>query len=43
LTRGMEWLKKAVSHGYDNWELIRSDPDLRNLRGLPDYRDLISR
>lgn len=43
LTRGMEWLKKAVSHGYDNWELIRSDPDLQNLRGLPEYRDLISR
>jgi len=43
LTRGMEWLEKAVSHGYDNWELIRTDPDLQNLRGLPKYRDLISR
>ena len=43
LIRGMEWLEKAVSHGYDNWELIRSDPDLQNLRGLPEYRDLISR
>lgn len=43
LIRGMEWLKKAVSHGYDNWELIRTDPDLENLRGLPEYRDFISR
>jgi len=43
LIRGMEWLEKAVSHGYDNWELIRTDPDLKNLRGMPGYRDLISR
>ncbi len=43
LSRGMEWLEKAVSHGYDNWELIRTDPDLQNLRKLPEYRDLISR
>ena len=43
LIRGLEWLEKAVSHGYDNWELIRTDPDLQNLRGLPEYRDLISR
>jgi 4-amino-4-deoxy-L-arabinose transferase-like glycosyltransferase len=41
--RGMEWLEKAVSHGYDNWELIQTDPDLQNLRGLPEYRDLFSR
>ncbi len=41
--RAMEWLEKAVSHGYDNWELIRTDPDLQNLRGLPEYRDFISR
>ena len=43
LNRGMEWLEKAVSHGYDNWGLIRTDPDLQNLRGLPEYRELISR
>jgi len=43
LIRGMEWLKKAVLHGYDNWDLIRTDPDLQNLRRLPEYRDLISR
>ncbi len=43
LTRGMEWLERAVSHGYDNWELIQTDPDLQNLRGLLEYRDLISR
>jgi tetratricopeptide (TPR) repeat protein len=43
LIRGVEWLKKAVSHGYDNWDLIRTDPDLQHLRSLPEYRDLISR
>lgn len=43
LMLGMEWLKKAVSRGYDNWELIRTDPDLESLRSLPEYLDLISR
>jgi Flp pilus assembly protein TadD len=41
--RAMGWLQKAVSHGYDNWELMRTDPDLQNLRGLPEYREFISR
>ncbi|MGK2905034.1 MAG: TPR end-of-group domain-containing protein [Desulfuromonadales bacterium] len=37
---GMEWLEKAIKHGYNNWELIRTDPDLQNLREHPDFFDL---
>jgi tetratricopeptide (TPR) repeat protein len=36
----MEWLEKAIKHGYNNWELIQSDPDLQNLRERPDFFDL---
>lgn len=34
---GLEWLRKAVEHGYDNWELIQTDPDLDSLRDQPGF------
>jgi len=42
-TLGMEWLEKAIKHGYNNWELIKTDPDLQNLRERPDFFDLPNR
>jgi len=37
---GMAWLKKAIDHGYNNWGLMRQDPDLDNLRTLPGFPEL---
>jgi tetratricopeptide (TPR) repeat protein len=35
------WLKKAVDKGYQNWELIKTDKDLANIRQSEDYKQLI--
>jgi tetratricopeptide (TPR) repeat protein len=35
------WLKKAVEKGYRNWELIKTDKDLANVRHSEDYKQLI--
>ncbi len=40
--QGMEWLKKAIDHGHNNRELIQKDPDLQNLRKLPDFFELLN-
>ena len=39
--QGMEWLKKAIDHGHNNWGLIQKDPDLQNLRKLPEFFELL--
>jgi len=38
----MTWLKKAVSNGYKNWERIKTDPDLENLRKSEYYQEIIT-
>jgi tetratricopeptide (TPR) repeat protein len=40
---GMKWLQGAIDHGYNNWALIKTDPDLQNLRKLPGFSRLTSR
>ncbi len=42
LEKGMSWLQGAIEHGYSNWELIQTDPDLQNLRKLPGFSRLTS-
>jgi tetratricopeptide (TPR) repeat protein len=37
----IEWLKKAIDKGYKNWESIKTDSDLNNIRDSFAYRDLI--
>ena len=39
---GMKWLQGAIEHGYSNWALIQTDPDLQNLRKLPGFSRLTS-
>ena len=41
IEESLERLKKAVEKGYDNWELIKSDKDLINIRGSADFKALI--
>jgi Flp pilus assembly protein TadD len=38
---GIDWLRKAIEHGYNNWGLIQEDPDLDNLRQLPEFIELL--
>jgi tetratricopeptide (TPR) repeat protein len=35
------WLKKAIDKGYHNWEAIKLDSDLDNIRNSLEYRKLI--
>ena len=35
------WLKKAINGCYQNWELIKSDKDLENIRDSAGYKELI--
>ncbi len=37
----IKWLKKAIKRGFHNWNLIRKDPDLENIRGTHYYKELI--
>jgi len=37
IDESVEWLKKAVEKGYDNWELMKIDRDLENIRETPGY------
>jgi len=37
----VEWLQKAVNKGYDNWNNLKSDPDLENIKDEPGYRKLL--
>jgi lipopolysaccharide biosynthesis regulator YciM len=38
---GLFWLRKAIEHGYDKWDLLRSDPDLENLRQRPEFSEIL--
>lgn len=39
----VEWLKKAVEKGFDDWHFLKNDPDLSNIRTTPYFRKLSAR
>jgi len=39
----LSWLDKAISHGYDNWELIKTDVDLKNIRKTLPYQEFLQK
>ena len=41
VTESLAWLNKAVARGYDNWDLIKTDKDLENIRDSQGYRELV--
>jgi len=38
----LEGLKKAILFGYDDFSYIQKDPDLENLRKLPEFKSFFS-
>jgi len=40
--KSIDSLKKAIEKGYDNWNLIKTDKDLENIRSSSYYEKLIS-
>ncbi|HTS06259.1 MAG TPA: protein kinase [Candidatus Eisenbacteria bacterium] len=38
----MAWLERAVSTGFRCWSLFRTDPCLRNLQELPEFRSYVA-
>jgi len=36
------WLREAIKKGYDNWDNIKSDKQLKNIRSSLGYRELLS-
>jgi len=41
VTESLAWLNKAIAKGYDNWDLIKTDNDLENIRNSEGYRELV--
>jgi len=39
--KSIHWLKLAVKKGYDNWQRIKTDSNLENVRSSSEYRVLI--
>jgi tetratricopeptide (TPR) repeat protein len=41
IQKSVAWLKKAINKGYKNWDLIKTDKDLENIRGTSYYTQLM--
>ena len=42
INKSITWLKSAISNGYDNWERIKTDINLENIRHTAYYDNIIS-
>lgn len=42
IKESISWLKKAIEKGYNNWNLIKTDKELENIRGSSYYKELIA-
>ena len=41
ITLGLESLKKSISNGFNNFQLLKTDPDLRNLRSDSRFKEIV--
>jgi tetratricopeptide (TPR) repeat protein len=41
IEESISWLMKAIKKGYNNWDLIKTDKDLENIRGSSYYKELV--
>jgi len=42
IPKGIECLKQAILHGFKNHHILKTDPDIKNLRQNPQFRELQS-
>lgn len=35
------WLQRAISNGFSNWELMNNDKDLKNIKEMKEFRQLL--
>jgi tetratricopeptide (TPR) repeat protein len=40
--QAIHWLRQAVEFGYDNWEKLKTDPDMKNIKDEPYFHELIT-
>lgn len=40
--KAIEWLKKAVAGGFEELDLLRTDPDLESLQGDPQFKEFLA-
>jgi len=43
VNESVEWLKNAIDKGFNNWELLKADKDLENIRDTEHYKELLFR
>ena len=41
IEESIDWLKKAIKSGYKNWDLLKTDKDLENIRGSSYYKEIV--
>lgn len=41
--QAIEALQRSIEYGFDEWDLMRTDPDLHALRDLPSFQQLLKR
>jgi len=41
IDKSLSWLKKAISLGFNNWEVLKNEPDLKNLHKTPFFIKLV--
>jgi len=41
IEKSLDFLKRAIEKGYDNWDNIKNDRDLENVRGTLGYKELV--
>ena len=42
IKRAVESLRKAIEAGFNDWDSLRKDPDLENIRHTRAYKEMIS-
>jgi len=41
IEESISWLRKATKMGYNNWDVIKTDKDLKNIRNSEGYKEII--
>jgi hypothetical protein len=40
VSESVDWLRRAIEKGFDDWNLIKSDKKLEAIRGPSEFKDL---